>query len=146
MIFIQDIKERKVYWFLFPIVGLCAGVLFYQNTFPQLFYRTLFLNVLFIFLLIAIVFFYSKFKLKTKLSNTFGLGDGLLFLALTFSFSSISFIFLFVFGLIFSLTLHLLLKKNSKHQTVPLAGHLSLFFAIAYFFNWIGFLEYVYIF
>jgi len=145
MILIQDIKERKVYWFLFPIVGLCAGILFYQNTYPQLFYTTVLLNLVFVAILIAIVFLYSKFKLKTTISNTFGMGDGLLFFALTFSFSSISFIILFVFGLIFSLTLHLILKKNSKHQTVPLAGYLSLFFAVAYLSNWIGILESVYI-
>jgi hypothetical protein len=68
-----------------------------------------------------------------------------LFFVLAFSFSSISFIILFVFGLIFSLVLHLLLKKKSKHSTVPLAGYLSLFFSIAYVSHWGGILKSVYI-
>lgn len=144
MVLFQDIKERQVYWFLFPIVGLCAGILFYQNTLPQLFYATVVINLAFVLILMTVILLYSRLKLKTPISNTFGLGDGLLFFALIFSFSSVSFIILFVFGLIFSLVLHLILKKNSKHQTVPLAGYLSLFFAIAYLSNWIGILESVY--
>jgi hypothetical protein len=144
MVLFQDIKERQVYWFLFPIIGLCAGILLYQNMFLQLFYTTVLMNLAFILVLIGVVYLYSKLKLKTSISETFGLGDGLLFLALVFSFSSISFIILFVFGLIFSLLLHMVLKKRSKHQTVPLAGYLSLFFSIAYLSHWAGILESVY--
>jgi len=72
------------------------------------------------------------------------MGDALLFFALAFSFSSASYLILFVFGLIFSLTLHLLLKHKSQHKNVPLAGYLSLFFSLAYFGHWIGFLPYLY--
>lgn len=144
MVLIQDIKERQVYWFLFPLIGLCAGILLYQNTFSQLFYTTIVINLAFVLILLTVIFLYSKLKLKTSISNTFGLGDSLLLFAFIFSFSSISFIVLFVFGLIFSLILHLILKKNSRHQSVPLAGYLSLFFAIVYISNWIGILESVY--
>jgi len=35
-IFIQDLKERQVFWFLFPILGLCTGFLLYQNALPEL--------------------------------------------------------------------------------------------------------------
>jgi len=144
MILFQDVKERQVYWFLFPIVGLCTGILFYQDILPQLFYVTVVINFAFVLILMGVIFLYSKLKLKTSISNTFGLGDSLLFFALIFSFSSISFIVLFVFGLIFSLVLHLILKKNSKHQTVPLAGYLSLFFAVAYLAYWTGILNSIY--
>ena len=144
MVLIQDIKERQVYWFLCPLIGLCAGILLYQNTLPQLFYATIVINLVFVLILMGVIFLYSKLKLKTSISNTFGLGDSLLFFALIFSFSSISFIVLFVFGLIFSLVLHLILKKNSKHQTVPLAGYLSLFFAVAYLAYWMGILNSIY--
>ncbi|WP_050807317.1 hypothetical protein [Bizionia argentinensis] len=145
MVLIQDIKDRQVYWFLFPIIGLCSGVLLYQNMLPALFYITIFINFIFIAILVAVVFLYSKIKLKTSISNTFGLGDGLLFLVLAFSFSSISFLILFVFGLIFSLTLHLLLKRKLKQITVPLAGYLSLFFAVTYISYWLGILKSIYI-
>jgi hypothetical protein len=145
MVFYQDIKERLVYWFLFPIIAICSGVLFYNNVIPELFKTSLIINVCFVIFLIFIVFAYSKLKLRTSISETFGLGDGLLFIALAFTFSSISFLVVFVFGLIFSLIMHLFLKNRSEHKNVPLAGYLSMFFAITYMANWFGVIKSVYI-
>ena len=144
MVFLQDIKERKVYWFLFPIIAVCSGVLLYKNMFSELFYTTISINIGFVLVLLFAVFLYSKIKLKTAITKTFGLGDGLLFLALVFTFSSVSFLILFVFGLVFSLIIHLVLKRNSKFSTVPLAGYLSLFFAITYLSYWFGIINTLY--
>lgn len=138
IVFIQDRKDREVYWFMFPIVALASGILLYNSILPELFYLTLLINLLFITILIGVVFLYSKFKLKTTITSTFGLGDGLLFVALAFTFSSISFMVLFVFGLIFSLLIHVIFKNRSIHRTVPLAGYLSLFFMITYLAYWLG--------
>ena len=121
-------KERKVFWFLFPIIAIASGVLLYKNVASEAFYSTLLVNFIFIILLLLVVFLYSKLKLKVSINDTFGLGDGLMFIALIFTFSSVTFLVLFVFGLIFSLALHLILKNKAKHTTVPLAGYLSLFF------------------
>lgn len=140
---IQDIKERKVYWFLFPIIGLSAALLHYFKTLPELFFMSLIINAIFILTILSILFLYTKFKLKIKFSNAFGLGDVFLFLALVCSFSSVSFITLFVFAIICSLALHLILKKNNE-TTVPLAGYMSLFFAITYLAHWSGFINSVY--
>ena len=74
-----------------------------------------------------------------KLSDTIGLGDGLLFVALAFGFAPLTFMIVFVFGLVGSLLLHLVLKK-SKSESVPLAGYMSVFFALAYAAHWMGFL------
>lgn len=144
MVFLQDIKERQVYWFLFPIIAICSGILLYKNMLSDLFFLTLSINLIFVLVLFTIVFIYSKFKLKASIHETFGLGDALFFLAVTCTFSSVSFLILFVFGLLFSLVMHLVLKRNSKYNTVPLAGYLSLFFAIAYLAHWFGFLKTVY--
>jgi hypothetical protein len=65
--------------------------------------------------------------------------------ALAFTFSSVSFLIVFVFGLIFSLVMHLSLKNRSEHKNVPLAGYLSMFFAITYMANWFGVIKSVYI-
>ncbi len=138
MVFIQDRKDRKVYWFLFPFIAFASGVLLYNSILPELFYMSIIINVLFIIILIAVVFLYSKFKLRTTITDTFGLGDGLMFIALAFTFSSISFIILFVFGLIFSLMIHVIFKNKSRYNTVPLAGYLSLFFMITYISYWLG--------
>lgn len=144
-IFIQDLKARHVYWFLFPLLAICTGVLFCQNVlFPQLFFTTTLINLSFVLFLLLIVFLYSKWKLKTSITNTFGLGDMLMFIALSFTFSSISFIVVFVFSLIFSLILHLVLKQKSKHQTVPLAGYQSLFFLFIYIGYWSGLVNSIY--
>lgn len=143
-VFYQDIKERQVYWFLFPVIALCSVILLYNNVFFELFKTTLIINLVFVLFLILVIFIYSKYKLKTTISKTFGLGDMLLFFALAFTFSSVSFLVLFVFGLVFSLILHLLIKNKSEYKTIPLAGYLSLFFALTYGAHWLGILKSVY--
>ncbi|RZN79962.1 MAG: hypothetical protein EVB11_12025 [Winogradskyella sp.] len=137
-ILFQDIKERKVYWFLFPIVAIVSGVLFYNDTLPELFVVNVIINLFVVILLLVVVYGYAKFKLKTSPKSVFGLGDALLFLALTLSFSSVSFIVVFVFSLIFSLALHLFIKTKNKSLTVPLAGYMSLFFMLVYISHWTG--------
>ncbi|WP_040278300.1 hypothetical protein [Psychroserpens damuponensis] len=138
LIFIQDYKERRVFWFLFPIVGLCSGFLFYNDTLPELFITSIILNLAFVTLLLLVIILYSKLVLKVNISEAFGLGDALLFIGLIFSFSTISFLIIFVFALVFSLIAHLSLKRFSKIKSVPLAGYLSLFFGASYISFWLG--------
>ena len=134
----EDLKDRYVYWFWFPVIGICSGCLLYQNVSLSLFFETLLSNLGFVSLLIGIIYIYATYKLKIKRSETFGLGDGLLFIGLTFSFPFRLFLVVFVFGLVFSLVLHVILKK-SKTETVPLAGYMSLFFLLIYLAHWLGF-------
>ncbi|MDO3695881.1 hypothetical protein QVZ41_13605 [Wenyingzhuangia sp. chi5] len=144
-IFIQDYKNREVYWFLFPFVAFLCGILFYQNTLSELLINALVLNNLFVLLLILILWLYSKLKLRTAFFKTIGLGDVLLFFAVSCSFSTISFIVIFIAALIFSLGIHLYVTRIAEsNTTVPLAGYMSLFFLIVYMFNWVGMLEVVY--
>ncbi len=142
LILFQDVKERQVYWFLFPLVGLSCGVLHYFKTLPELFYSSLILNIGFASILLLIVILYIRFKLKIAFNKAFGLGDVLFFLVITFSFSTVSFIILFISALIFSLVLHLFIKR--KPATVPLAGYMSLFFGFAYLGHWFGFINSIY--
>ncbi|MBN4057923.1 hypothetical protein JYT34_00600 [Olleya sp. AH-315-K02] len=142
LILFQDLKERQVYWFLFPLVGISCGVLHYFNTLPELFYLSVVMNMIFTTILLLIVFLYTKFKLKIAFIEAFGLGDVLFFLMVSFSFSTISFVILFICALIFSLIVHLTLKKNSNN--VPLAGYMSLFFVFTYLAYWSGFINSVY--
>lgn len=143
VILYQDIKERQVYWFLFPISALCFGALFYFNTLQELFYMSILINLIFVGLLLLIVYVYTKIKLKTTFNNVFGLGDMLLFFGLSLSFSSVSFIVIFISALIFSLVLHFLVKRQSM-TTVPLAGYMSLFFGLTYVAYWFGFINSLY--
>ena len=43
-ILFQDIKQRQVYWFLFPLVGFCFGVLHFFKTLPELFFMSVGMN------------------------------------------------------------------------------------------------------
>ncbi len=138
----QDIKERQVYWFLFPLIGFCAGLLFFFETLRELFFTSVLLNLIFVSILLFVVFLYTKFKLKKTLNNSFGLGDILFFFAISVSFSTVSFITIFSCSLFFSLLIHLIIK--SKNTTVPLAGYMSLFFGITYLGFWCGIINSVY--
>lgn len=127
----QDYKDRMVYWFLYPLVGLIG---FFIQAFCVdyylIFINTL-INLLLIGTILTILFVYSKFILKKKLINeALGIGDVLLFISLCFCFSIISFFILFTFSLLFALLLHLFFTTNKK--TIPLAGYMAAFFAFVY--------------
>ena len=130
----QDVKERLVYWFCYPLVGILG--FFIQKNFLEL--DTIIISSLVNLSLIAtvllILWVYSKIILKKKLVNqSIGMGDVLFFIALAFCFSIVSFYVLFVFSLFFSLLMHFLLKKNYKeHTTIPLAGYMAVFFTFVY--------------
>jgi hypothetical protein len=145
IVWIQDSKERQVYWFLFPIIGGLCGFLFYNSTLTELFLASVALNSVFIFILILIVFLYSTFKLKTAFLSTIGLGDLLFFAGISLSFSTVSFIFIFICALIFSLIMHLIVKRKAIITTVPLAGYMSLFFLLTYISFWSGFIDDLYV-
>jgi|SRR5690606_14356893 len=142
LIFYQDIKERQVYWFLFPLVAICVGVLFFFKTLSELFIMAIALNILFVAILLLAVLLYTKIKLKSN--KAIGLGDVLFFLASAFAFSTISFIVIFIGSLIFSLVLHNALTKSQNTITVPLAGYMSLFFGLTYLAYWFGIIQSVY--
>jgi hypothetical protein len=133
LVFFQDGKDRKVYWFLYPIIGILVFVLQIKavSLYPALINGGF--NLGFVSLLILVCFVYAKLKLKQPLlKEVFGLGDLLFFVCIAFSFSIVSFIILFVFALLFSLLLHLILKHKQTEKTVPLAGNMSLFFGVVY--------------
>jgi hypothetical protein len=132
-IFVQDSKDRQVYWFLFPIMGSIAFYLQIENVpFYSVFINTGF-NLLFILVQLFVIYLYGSIKLKKSvLSEVFGLGDMLFFIFIAFSFSIISFFILFLFSLIFSLVLHFVLRSRQTKKSVPLAGYMALFFGVVY--------------
>lgn len=133
LIFFQDYKDRKVYWFLYPIVGFLVLALQIQIIPVDVALVNSVCNLLLVFILLIFCYLYARIKLKKSLlQSVLGLGDILFFIAIAFSFSIISFWVLFVFSLIFSLILHLVLQYKQTEKTVPLAGYMSLFFAVVY--------------
>jgi len=140
----QDIKERSVYWFLFPIVACTTGYLYFTNTFFELFWRTAAMNFGIILLILLVLQTYTTFKLKTNIKAVFGLGDALLFIALCVAFPVTAFLIFFVCSLLFSLAVHVVLKSNMQEASVPLAGYMSLFFIVIFSIHWMGLLTNVY--
>lgn len=137
LIFIQDYKQRLVYWFLYFFVGICSLCL--QLTFFD--WQTIaintFINISFISFLVVSGFLYCKLiKKEPFLNHSIGIGDIFMFVSLCFLFPAITFILFFVFSLIFSLMIHLFLKeKYTAHNDVPLAGYMSLFFSFILLFS-----------
>lgn len=145
LILSQDYKERKVYWFLYPIVGLLAFTLHYYQKGLELTLVNSRLNLFFTSLLLLVAYCYNLVKLKLHfLKEVFGLGDVLFFVFISFSFSTLSFLILFVFSLVFSLLLHQLFKKKNIDKSIPLAGYMSLFFGIVYLLSFVINISFLY--
>lgn len=127
----QDYKDRLVYWFLYPVIGILVfGIQLYAVPMELVFLNSV-LNLLFVGILLGVSFIYMKFR-KLSFQNAIGLGDVLFFIFLSFGFATISFIVLFVFSLVFSLLLHVVFQNKNQLKTVPLAGYMSLFFGVVY--------------
>jgi hypothetical protein len=133
LILFQDYYHRKVYWFLYPFVGILAFVL-QMDIVPI--YSVLVnagFNLLVVLVLLLVCYLYASLKLQQPLlKEVFGLGDVLFFIFIAFSFSIISFFVLLIFSLLFSLLLHVVLQHKQAEKTVPLAGYMSLFFGVVY--------------
>lgn len=136
-IFFQDIKERKVYIWLFISAGILMGYLHILHISLSEFLRNSTLNFVVISLVYSILFLYANFKLKKSLSKVFGLGDLMFFFIMALSFPTTTFIILFTFSLIFSLVLFYLVKSKIRNTYVPLAGFQSLFLVLILVTNWI---------
>jgi len=140
----QDIKDRLVYWFLFPLLGLIVGVLFYTETLPELFLTSVLINLIIICFFYLVIILHSFFILKKSFRDVIGIGDVLMFFFLIFTFSSVSFTVTFIGSIFFSYIIHIVLKKSLKDKTVPLAGYMSIFYSITYVAYWTGTIDSLY--
>ncbi|ALM09325.1 hypothetical protein SB49_14015 [Sediminicola sp. YIK13] len=134
----QDFKERTVFWFLFPILGISIGIMHYLYVETPLFIIYITINFLLTSLILLLLYLYTKLIRKVVfLNHSFGLGDLLFFYAIGFGFPTITFVVIFSTSVLFSLLVYLGIKKSLKQNTVPLAGLMGLFlicvFAISFF-------------
>ena len=134
----QDIKERLVYWFLFPLLGILVGILFFTQTLPELFLTSVLINLIIICIFYLVIVLHSFLVLKKSFKEVIGWGDILMFFFLIFTFSSVSFTVTFIGAIFFSFIAHILLKKKFENKTVPLAGYMSIFYSITYLAFWSG--------
>ncbi len=127
----QDFKERKVYWVIFPILGLLLGSLYFMvSSEPLVPFFNIVLNILLVGTFLLISYLHAKLIMKRKfVDHSLGWGDILLFLALALGFPTITFTLLLVAALIFHLLAFLAVKSKLKDPMVPLAGLMGLFYA-----------------
>lgn len=135
LVLYQDYKEREVYWFLFPLVGLVLASLniLHQVELMIVVYNVL-LNLLLVTGVVLALYLVTKVLLKKRfMDHSFGKGDLLFFYALGLGFPTITFTIIFTGALLFSLLLHFALKHRHHDTTVPLAGYMSLFLGLVIF-------------
>lgn len=134
----QDLKSRSVFWFLFPLVGICMAILFLKTTSYPVYGLNVGVNLGIVGFVLGILYTYTKLKLKLNFwKEAFGLGDALFFIAFAVSFPMVSFLVLFVGALLFSLVIGFFFQKQSKNYTVPLAGYMSLFLIVVFVGAWV---------
>jgi hypothetical protein len=142
MIFIQDIKSRAVYWFLFPLLCLAFILIYYieQRSFTD-YWRLIAFNLFFLILQMVLVSAWFSVRRKKWIIITeqlLGWGDILFIVCLTFCFSPGNFIVFYIGSLILVLAIWLvgrkLLFSNSPH--IPLAGLQALMLMLLFIFNW----------
>lgn len=131
----QDFRYRRVTLLFFIIAIVLGFFLYLERTSFQFLLINVTINSVFLFFIFCFLLLYSNLVLKKRLKYSIGFGDFLFFFLLAVSFSTIVFLVLFSVSLIFSLFLFLVLKKNLKNKTVPLAGFQSLFLILVLILN-----------
>lgn len=139
----QDIKDRAVSWFWFPLLAIAVGILHYSNSIFEVFVTHLLINLGFVVVVVLLLYIYITIRGQHQFKNAIGIGDLVLFIVLCPSMASLSFLVCFVFSILLALVLSFFFNKKDKRH-IPLAGYMSLFFLIIYLAHWSGFIEHLY--
>ena len=126
-VFYQDLKERKVMLFLLLGLLVLGGFLYSQFQLLELFLIHISINMTVVGCILLILFLYTKWVMRRKLFEAFGLGDLLFFLILAVSFPVPTFLIVFSSSLVFSFMVYMVVRPSLKEQTIPLAGFQALF-------------------
>jgi hypothetical protein len=136
LIFLQDIRSRSVYWFLFPL--LTITLLFIRFQHPVILAelrQSVLINIGFFFIQLFILTIYFSIKNKKWINisqNLLGLGDILFLLSITFYLSVLNFLFFYITSLGGVLLLWLIWQaiSSKKNEFIPLAGFQALIFIV----------------
>jgi len=93
-VFYEDLKDRKVTLIVLVILMLLGGFIHSQHQYIWVFLLSSLLNLTIILTIILVLYAYANFKLKTSLSEGFGLGDTLFFIVMAVSFPTATFLVL----------------------------------------------------
>jgi hypothetical protein len=142
LIFIQDWKNRAVYWFFFPL--LAASLLFLNyltHTGAEGIWQPTVINIGFLVLQLLPVTVYFSIKEKRPVNitrNLLGLGDILFLWSIAFYLSVLNFLFFYIASLVCVLLFWMLhqLAVSKKDKQIPLAGIQALLFTVLLAIDW----------
>lgn len=140
-IFLQDLRDREVYAFLIPLLGILGSYLFFINSNFDYYLLSLGINIGMVSIILLLNYLFSRFIMKKHfLREALGLGDILFFIAFALCFPTVTFINFFVFSILLTFALHFVSSRmaKQKNEYVPLAGYMSLFLIAVYSANWLG--------
>ena len=142
LIFIQDLKSRAVYWWLFLVLILLflAYDFLASISFELILYPTL-VNIILLALQFALLTLYFSIKNSQLVNLTdgfIGLGDLLFLFAIAFYLSPISFIFFYTGSLsLIAVSWFFWLKtKKNVNKDLPLAGFQAILLAVLMTGDW----------
>ncbi|PTQ92456.1 hypothetical protein C8P68_11256 [Mucilaginibacter yixingensis] len=137
LIFKQDVKDRMVWVWAFPLLAVALAWLNYREQHIYDF-RQLAVNLIFLFVQLGLVSLYFSIKNKTWTNITselLGWGDILFLCALAFYLPVVNFIVFYLSSLLLILLYWVLRKPNNRH--IPLAGLQALLFALLLCSGWL---------
>jgi len=137
----QDLKDRMIYLFLFPLCGLCFGFLSYKAMGWLFLTEHLFFNVLFIGITLTVIGVYYRLKYGFTFAKAIvGKGDYWMFFATCFAMSSSAFILFSlastIAALIVVITLRRIRDRNEDASQIPLAGYMAIFYILLFSVQW----------
>lgn len=138
-IFVQDVKQRSIWWFLPPLLFVFALV----YRWDELNILQVGLNLLFITMLLVMLtaYVYFRFHSLSLFKDYFGLGDALLLIAITPFFELNVFIYFFTAATLGSLIIYGISSLFKKQTTIPYAGYVSCFLIVLLSSEVFGWLE-----
>ncbi len=127
IIFVQDVKLRAVYWFLFPILMVfCLWIGFESNDIVNIGWSSLFFisSMSFLTLYVSI----KQGHLVNISNGYFSLGDMLFLIAIIPLLTFPLYLLFFTTGTLLTLVVHGVVVSISKqNKTIPFAGYMALF-------------------
>jgi len=141
-VFIQDLKSRSVYWFLFPVlvIPFFAISLLQRRSFAEILQPAwMILSFLAIQLLLVSAYFSIKNRHWVNITKELlGWGDILLLLSIAFYLSVLNFLFFYLASLVLSLMSWLTWKLVSarENKQIPLAGFQAIGLAVFLMSDW----------
>lgn len=141
-VFLQDLKYRAVYWFLFPLL---ASLFILTNLLQHLSYSSIAANTavnagfLLLQLLLISGYFSLKYRRWTNITrDLLGWGDILLLLSIAFYFPPLNFLAFYLGSLALILVILTIWKiVDRQFKQIPLAGLQAAILAVLLVFCWI---------